>query len=76
MERGGPKNFEEISILVLTLFSNVKTKMEILSNCVAFSEYLNKALFFLVCLLIFILQHNLGNLTKFRWLLLLHKMLI
>ena len=33
--------FDKISILVLTFLCNVKNKMEILSNFVAFSEYVN-----------------------------------
>jgi len=36
-----PQKFDEIFILVLTIISNVKTKMEILTNFVAFSENLN-----------------------------------
>ena len=35
------KKFDEISMLVLTLLSNVKTKMETSSNFVVFSEYMN-----------------------------------
>ena len=33
--------FDEMSILVLTLISNDKTKMEISSNFVVFLEYMN-----------------------------------